>query len=111
MGLTFPMASVDAKWVTSNAGDGIFGINMYPTTIVIDRFGTVCLFYVGSVPSAESVEAVFAYYSSVGYTQTIADDISDITKLTSQQGSVTNPFEIMGFTDFTVTVPAGGKAY
>ncbi|MBO5322699.1 MAG: redoxin domain-containing protein [Oscillospiraceae bacterium] len=110
MGLTFPMAAVDTKWVNTNT-DGILGVEYYPTTIVIDRFGTVCLIHVGTLPSAETFESVFAYYSAPGYTQTVVEYVDDILKLTSQQGSVTNPLEIMGVTEFTVTVPAGGKIY
>lgn len=111
LGLTFPMASIDTKWVNNGTKQGIFNVSLYPTTIVIDRFGTVCLIHEGSLPSAETFESIFGYYSAVGYTQTVAQSVEEVLKLTSQQGSATNPFEIMGVTEFEVTVPAGGQVY
>lgn len=63
LGLTFPMG-LDSASLSSN-----FKINAYPTTIVIDRFGTIVYTHVGSFPDAESFICLFEYLLSEEYTE------------------------------------------
>ena len=45
MGLSFPMADCPETWF------GIFGTQGYPTSIVVDRYGVICLIEVGGMTS------------------------------------------------------------
>ena len=104
LGLTFPMAAVDSKWAS------IMNVQSYPTSIVIDRYGTVCL-VTGTAPSAEVFEKIFAYYTADNYSQTVTRNIDDILTSETLIGTAAQPLEIMGEEEFEVTVPAGGKIY
>lgn len=70
--LTFPMAKGDDKWATA------FGINAYPTTVVIDRYGTVSMIHTGYLTSKEDFTNIFEYFTSDDYTQSVIRNLSDI---------------------------------
>lgn len=72
LGLEFPVVSAESRWQEA------FGITAYPTTIVIDRFGTVAMVHHGSFADAESVEKIFDYFTSEDYVQTTVRNLSDI---------------------------------
>lgn len=71
-GLTFPMADGNPQW------ESAFGINAYPTTVVIDRFGTVCFMHRGAITDKETFDKLFSYFTSENYKQQIIRNISDI---------------------------------
>lgn len=71
-GLNFPTAKGDAAWK-----DAIANL-MYPTTIIIDRFGTVGLIHTGGIDSAKVFEDAFAYFVSDGYVQSTVANIMDV---------------------------------
>lgn len=105
--LTFPMAKVDAAWA-----EQIEGI-AYPTTIVIDRYGMVSLIHVGGIDKAKIFEDTFAHFAAEDYVQAT---VADITTLVTEeeetaQGTMENPFELGGETEFEVTVEAGQTVY
>lgn len=70
--LSFPTAKGDEAWKSTIAN------LMYPTTIIIDRFGTVGLIHTGGIDSAKVFEDAFAYFVSDGYTQSTVADIMDV---------------------------------
>lgn len=41
----------------------------YPTTVIIDRYGKICVVHVGAMTSTEQWEKLFAFYTSDSYTQ------------------------------------------
>lgn len=66
-GLTFPMGEDTAGLCDQFIFDG------YPTTIVIDRFGTVCFLESGSQPSAYAFKTLFSAYTADDYTESLLD--------------------------------------
>ncbi len=105
-GLTVPMVDADKPW------EEAFGVKAYPTTVVIDRFGTIALFHGGAIDEVEVFQDAFAYFASDDYTQCVVEDIMDLVeKEDAVEGSEEKPFEFGGVTEFEVKVPAGGEVY
>lgn len=71
-GLTFPMAVGEDTWTTC------MKLTAYPTTVVIDRNGTICMIHKGMVTDTETFTKVFDYFISDDYEQTIIRNIEDI---------------------------------
>ncbi len=67
MGLSFPMASCPTVW--SNT----FGIQGYPTSVVVDRYGVICLIESGGITSLRPFTSVFEHFSAVEYEQKICE--------------------------------------
>ena len=80
MGLTFPMASVQAAWSQT------FGITGYPTSIVVDRYGVICLVEVGGITSLRPFTSIFEHFTGDDYEQKIcyggANDVITVMKPT-----------------------------
>lgn len=70
--LTFPMASTDSAWAE------IMQLTAYPTTVVIDRYGTICFIHKGMVTSKEDFTKVFEFFTADDYKQTLIRNISEI---------------------------------
>lgn len=100
LGLTMPVAQCDIAW------EQIMQILAYPTTVVIDRYGMVSLMHGGSVPSTETFESIFAYYTSADYKQQVVGSIDDILNAGDSTGTTGN-LEFGGVTEFEVTVEPG----
>lgn len=66
--LSFPMVKLD----------GGLNFDAYPTTVVIDRYGTICMIHRGSITSKEEFVKVFEYFTADDYKQTLIKNISDI---------------------------------
>lgn len=71
-GLLFPMAVGDTKWQST------FSLMLYPTTVVIDRYGTIAMRHEGALTDKESFTNIFEYFVSDEYEQTTIRNISDI---------------------------------
>lgn len=72
LGLTFPVASCDADWQTA------MNLTAYPTTVVIDRYGTIAMVHKGSVTDKETFVKVFEFFASDNYKQTTIKNLSEI---------------------------------
>lgn len=73
-GLTFPV-------VNEELGIGkAFHLIGYPTSVFIDRYGTICFIHVGGLSEAQFANA-FAYFSAEDYTQTLFDSIDQIPEV------------------------------
>ncbi len=70
--LTFPMGECDFAW------QEMLGINAYPTTVVIDRYGMISMIHKGYITEKETFDSIFKYYSDDNYTQSIVRNMSDI---------------------------------
>lgn len=68
MAITFPMVKYD----------GELNIASYPTTVVIDRYGTICFIHRGTVTSKEEFTKVFEFFTADDYKQTLTRNLSDI---------------------------------
>lgn len=106
-GLTFPMLKCDAQW--NNVVPNI----AFPTTIIIDRFGTVGLIHIGSIDNTKTFADAFAFFTAEDYVQTSVKDINELkTEVEpSGQGTADKPLEFTGVTEFEVTVDAGQTVY
>lgn len=106
-GLTFPAVKGDAAWKDTIA------TLAYPTTVIIDRFGTVGLIHTGGIDSAKVFEDAFAYFVSDSYVQSTVENILDLAteEIPSGAGTKENPQEFAGVTEFEITVPAGADYY
>ena len=72
MKLTFPMASCPAAWSAT------FGIQGYPTSVVIDRYGVICLVESGALPSLRAFTGVFEYFTADNYRQKLFTSASEL---------------------------------
>lgn len=118
LGLTFPMAQGDAGW--QNA----FSL-VYPTTVVVDRYGVITLIHKGTVPSTETFENVFETFTAEDYVQTLYGDMTafapeesteDSTEESTEEsteaaGSKANPIELGGVSEFEAEVKSGEQVY
>ena len=75
MGLTFPVAKD-----YSRLGEA-FSLQGYPTSILIDRYGTICLIEVGGLTSEKPFVAVFEHFAKDNYEQKLFASISELTPI------------------------------
>ena len=104
MGITFPMVKCGEEWAK------IMQLTAYPTTVIIDRFGNICLMHTGSVPDAKTFKDAFAYFASEEYEQKLIDSIEDL-KTEEPEGTKENPSEVGGQNSFEATVEPGQEVY
>lgn len=104
-GLTMPMAICSGQWFSA------LGVSSYPTTVVIDRYGVVCL-VTGTVDEEGAFESVFAHFTAESYQQKLVRDISELHNVEYAEGHPKNPYQTHGAVgQFTVTVPAESEYY
>ncbi len=102
--LTFPMVVCDPKW------ESIMQITAYPTTVIIDRYGNICLIHKGSVPDTKTFTDAFAYFVADDYEQKLIEAIGDLA-VEEEEGTKENPTEVGGVSSFEVTVKPGQVVY
>lgn len=73
MGLTFPVAKDFSALGTA------FSLQGYPTSVIIDRYGTICLIEVGGLTSAKPFIAAFDHFSADNYEQKLFEFIEELT--------------------------------
>lgn len=95
-GLTFPMAKCPAAWSTT------FGISGYPTSIVVDRYGVICLIEAGGITSLRPFTSMFDHFTSADYQQTLYGSLSELV-------SNVKPNVTMDTSDAVSAVLDGGK--
>lgn len=97
MGLTFPMVACQPAWSAT------FSVSGYPTSIVVDRYGMICLIEVGGLTSSRPFTSIFEVFSADDYQQKIYNSLDevvtrikpDVTMATSEEvGAVLNQGEI-----------------
>ncbi|MGN0998982.1 MAG: carboxypeptidase regulatory-like domain-containing protein [Faecousia sp.] len=103
-GLTFPTAACDSAWESNMDLAG------YPTTVVIDRTGTISLIHLGSIPDTQTFLNIFAYFTDENYQPGIVTDVESLPE--AEIGtSAENPIYIRGKQQFQVTVDSGKAVY
>lgn len=103
-GYTFPMLSCGIEW------EKLMGITAYPTTVIIDRFGNICLIHKGSIDNAKTFEDAFAYFAADAYEQKVIQDITEL-ETEAEEGTADNPQDATGKANFTVEVEPGKEVY
>ena len=104
LGLSFPMMPCDPAW------EKAMQLTAYPTTVVIDRYGTIALIHKGGIDDAKVFEDAFAFFTADDYKQTVVEDIMDL-EIKEPGSDSANPIEIGGKTSFQVTVKPGQLVY
>lgn len=72
MGLTFPMAACQPAWSST------FSVQGYPTSIVVDRYGMICLIEVGGLTSSRPFNSIFEAFSADDYQQKIYNSLDEV---------------------------------
>ena len=70
MGLSFPMAKCQAAWAST------FGVSGYPTSIVVDRYGVICLIEAGGITSLRPFTSMFDHFTAEDYEQKLCENLS-----------------------------------
>lgn len=105
MGLTFPMAQCDSVWAQ------VMQLAAYPTTVVIDRTGTISFSHTGSITEDLVFESIFDYFASEDYDPGVVQNLEDIPMLEAPGSNEDSPIEIGGFTSMDITVEPGQLIY
>lgn len=71
-GLSFPMVKGESEW------QSCMNLTSYPTTVVIDQYGTIAMIHKGSITNKEEFTKIFEYFTSDDYTQTTIRNLDDI---------------------------------
>ena len=72
MGLSFPMAACQPAWAST------FSVSGYPTSIVIDRYGMICLIEMGGLTSSRPFNSIFEVFSADDYQQKIYSSLDEV---------------------------------
>lgn len=72
MGLTFPMVSCQPAWSAT------FAVSGYPTSIVVDRYGMICLIEVGGLTSSRPFNSIFEVFSADDYQQKVYTSLDEV---------------------------------
>lgn len=103
-GLTFPMVTCSSQWLAA------LGVKNYGTTVIIDRYGVICLLDGVSVEEEGVFEAAFQHFTAEPYGQKLLDHFSDLHVVEYPLGHEKNPYETHGAANhFQVTIPAGAE--
>lgn len=70
MGLTFPMAKCQSAWSST------FNVSGYPTSIVVDRYGVICLIEAGGITSLRPFTSMFEHFTAEDYEQKLCENLS-----------------------------------
>ena len=70
--LELPMASCPSAWANA------FGISGYPTSIVVDRYGVICLVEAGGITSLRPFQSLFQRFTGDDYTQALYTGLSEL---------------------------------
>ena len=71
-GLTFPMAACPAAWSST------FGISGYPTSVIIDRYGVICMIEAGGITSLRPFVSLFEHFTAEPYEQKLFGSLSEL---------------------------------
>ncbi|MBP3396602.1 MAG: redoxin domain-containing protein [Clostridia bacterium] len=74
LGLTMPAANV----AETNAVKMAFGVDAYPTSVLIDRYGAICLIEEGSLPAEQPFSLMFQHVTAEPYQQKLFYDINEL---------------------------------
>lgn len=103
-GYTFPMAKCDKRW------QDVMRLTSYPTTVVIDRYGNICLMHRGMVTETQEFLNMFGYFIGDDYEQIYFESAVQLPTYVPEN-SAENPLVLSGDTSFDVNVGAGERLY
>ena len=100
MALTFPMVSCQPAWSAA------FSVSGYPTSIVVDRYGMICLIEKGGLTSSRPFNSIFEVFSADDYQQKIYNSLDEVVVRMKPDVEMPAPEEIasvMNKGEITVT--------
>ncbi len=100
LNLTFPLAACPLGW------SGTFGIEGYPTSVIVDRYGVIVMIEEGAITSLRPFTCLFETMTAEDYTQTLYESISQVVtqpKPTYEMPSQETIAEILGATDLDIS--------
>ena len=71
-GLTFPMAKCPSSWSAT------FNVSGYPTSIIIDQYGVICLIESGGITSLRPFISMFDHFTADTYEQKLFQALSEL---------------------------------
>ena len=71
--LSFPLAACPTAWANT------FGIQGYPTSVIVDRYGVIVLIESGAIPSLRPFTSLFETLSGDDYEQKLYNSIGELT--------------------------------
>ncbi len=107
-GLTFPMVKCNVGWSTT------FGVSAYPTSLVIDRYGVICLVEVGGITSLRPFVNMFETFTAEDYEQKLYGSLSElVTNVvpTYTMDTSENVSAVLNTSDLEVTYRADEDEY
>ncbi len=106
LGLTFPVAQCASEW------EQMMELKAYPTTVVIDKWGMISFIHEGSVTESGVFEVIFDYFTAADYKQGIVKHLDDIVVSDAEEGTESNPIDILpDAAEFEAKVAAGKEVY
>lgn len=73
MGLTFPCVK------DYTALESYFGVSGWPTSVIVDRYGVICLIETGGLTSERPFTAAFDHFTADNYEQKLLNSFDDLT--------------------------------
>lgn len=71
-GLTISMSRCDIRW------QSMMNVSAYPTTVIIDRYGNICLIHRGMFTDSTALKNALEYFTGDDYKQEFFDSIEEI---------------------------------
>ena len=99
-GLSFPMAMCQPAWSTT------FGISGYPTSIVVDRYGVICLVESGALTSLRPFVSIFETFTGDDYEQKLYGSVSELVttiKPTYEMDTSENVAAVLNSAEYPIT--------
>ena len=100
LSLSFPLAACPTTWANT------FGIQGYPTSVIIDRYGMICLVESGAITSLRPFTGLFETFTADDYTQKLYGSVGELVtnvKPTYEMASSEDVAAILNSGDITVT--------
>lgn len=100
LNLSFPLAACPAAW--SNT----FGIQGYPTSVIIDRYGVICLIESGAITSLRPFTGLFETFTADDYEQKLYQSVGELVtnvKPTYKMDTSENIAALLGTSDLPIT--------
>ncbi len=72
LSLSFPLAACPSTWANT------FGITGYPTSVIVDRYGVICLIEAGAITSLTPFTSLFEVMTAEDYQQKLYNNIGEL---------------------------------
>ena len=88
LSLSFPLASCPTTWAAT------FGIQGYPTSVVIDRYGVICLVESGAITSLRPFTGLFEAFTAEDYEQKLYGSVGELVTNVKPNVEMASPEDV-----------------